>query len=111
MNSISKSYAQFCVNFHISVCIRAIGKNGKKDLGVYFHRIEVEEHNYDITYEYCKNTVIVDVGRDLQLQGGALYLRELSEIKDLARCLFSILFIDTKNHNRSIYGDIRRYTE
>ena len=46
-----------------------------KDLGVYFPQIEVEEHNYDITYEYCKNTVIVDVGRDgrdLQLQGGAL---------------------------------------
>ena len=40
-----------------------------------FPQIEVEEHklhNYDITYEYCKNTVIVDVGRDLQLQGGAL---------------------------------------
>ena len=37
-----------------------------------FPQIEVEEHNCDITYEYCKNTVIVDVGRDLQLQGGAL---------------------------------------
>ena len=49
-----------------------VSHNTTDALGVYFHRIEVEEHNYDITYEYCKNTVIVDVGRDLQLQGGSL---------------------------------------
>ena len=47
--------------------------------------------------EYCKNTVIVDVGWPSTSRWRAI-LRELSE---RSICVFFILFIDTKNHNRT----------
>ena len=49
-----QGHTHFCVTFHISGWVRAIGE--MIDLGVYFHIFKVKDHNNDIT-----NTLMLTV--------------------------------------------------